>query len=127
MGAAAGDQGAAARMAGYEGTDDSMSERGRRLLRRPDVQAMLAARRAECPLVATREELQEAWSRTVRWEGVSVGKGKKKLYPNYKEWLRAGELLGKSLGIFVEKKEIEHKGGVRIIAELPGNGRDDGT
>lgn len=127
MGEARGDQGRAAKLAGYEGTDKSLSERGRRLLKRPEVQAMVAERRAECPMVAAREEIHEALTRTHRWEGVTLGKGKKKLYPNYKEWLRATELLMKSLGMFVERKELKVEGQVVVRAELPANGRDDNT
>lgn len=133
MGVCLDDQGAAAREAGYgtpTSSKKSLSEIGRRLLATAEVQAMLAERRAACPKAATREELQERWTSIARGEpSVTKEKGKKprRVYPNMKEMLRAMELHGKSLGIFITKHEVKHGGEVIIRAELPSNGRDDGT
>lgn len=133
MGSCLDNQGEAARAAGYgtpTSSAKSLSEIGRRLLATPEVQAMLAERRAACPTAASREELQERWTAIARGQPVTTkekGKKPRKLYPNMKEILRATELLGKSLGLFVTKHEVKHGGEVVIRAELPSNGRDDGT
>jgi preprotein translocase subunit SecD len=100
------------------------------LLATPDVQKMLAERRAACPKAAGREELQERWTAIARGEPVVTKQGKQKprvTHPNVKEMLRASELLAKSLGLFVVRHEVKHGGEVVVRAELPANGRDDGT
>ncbi len=132
MGECLDNQGEAARAAGYgtpTSSAKSLSEIGRRLLATPEVQAMLAERRAACPTAASREELQRQWTAIARGQPVTTkekGKKPRKVYPNMKEILRATELLGKSLGVFVMKHEVKHGGEVVIRrAELPSNGRDE--
>lgn len=133
MGECLDNQGAAARAAGYgtpTSSAKSLSEIGRRLLATPEVQAMLAERRAACPKAATREELQERWTAIARGEPVVTkvkGQKPRRVYPNMKEMLAAMRDLGKSLGLFVAKHEVKHGGEVVFRAELPSNGRDDGT
>lgn len=129
-GVAAGDQAESARLAGYEGKDTaSLSETGRKLLRRKDVQEMIAAKAAADPLVMQGDDLRRLWSTIARGDVVvEVRNGRKiKNTPPIKERVRASEMLAKALGMFIKKVEVEHTGRVAFVAELPPNGRDDGT
>ncbi len=129
MGVAAGDQGEAARLAGSKAKSKaSLSEAGRRLLKRASVQALIAEKRKDLPLVKDGDALREFWSSVVEGAVVEETKNgrKRKNSPPIKERLKASELLGKALGLFVKKVDVKVSGEVRMIAELPENGRDGG-
>lgn len=115
MGEAVGVGAEACRRAGWKGTAKALSERGRRLLLREDVQAMMKERVKEDPAVLTREDRQRFWSSLVNGdpikmltkEGVEVER-----VPPIAARLKASELLGKAQGDFVEVKRHEHTGKV---------------
>lgn len=128
-GVAAGDQGEAARLAGFKGkTKDALSETGRRLLKRPEIQALIAEKQKANPLVKDGDALRKFWSDIVDGHVIVEVKGGRKVKntPPIKERVRASEMLAKAQGLFIKKVEVEHKGQVRVIAEIPDNGRGDG-
>jgi hypothetical protein len=128
-GPAAGDQGVAARLAGSKArTARALSEVGRRLLLRPSVQALLAAKRDDSSIVKDGKALREYWSRVIDgevFEEIVNGK-KRRSSALIKDRIRASELLAKSQGMFVRKVDVNHTGVVTIEHEavLPDNGRD---
>ena len=129
-GVAAGDQGEAARIAGFKGrTPESLSEIGRRTLKRPEVQAHLEELAKASPLVKDGEALRAFWSSVVEGKTFTEVKAGRKVKntPPMKERIKASELLAKASGMFIKKVEVEHSGRVSFVAELPSNGRDDGT
>ena len=126
-GVAAGDQGKAARLAGFQGkTDAALSETGRRLLKRPEVQALIEAKAKANPLIKDGDALRKFWSDIVEGTPIQEVKNgrKRKSSPAIKERLKASELLGKASGMFIKKVEVTHGGVVKVVAELPGNDRD---
>lgn len=76
---------------------------GARLLRNVKVADCLASLTAEAEKsrIATVEELREFWTATLRDGGHEM-----------KDRLKASDMLGKSLGVFIEKRE--HSGGMKI-------------
>ncbi len=88
----------AARAAGYSGSDATLATAGYRLMRHAEVRAAINAREegALAPLVLTREERQELWSRMAMDEKLDASVR-----------LRASELLGKSQADFTERVEIK--------------------
>lgn len=128
-GVAAGDQARAAELAGFKGkTRDALSETGRRLLQRPEVQTLIEEKRKANPLVKDGDALRAFWSSVV--DGgvvVEVKNGRKrKNSPAMKERLKASELLGKAQGLFIKKVEAKVTAEV-VFVELPANGRDGGS
>lgn len=129
-GVAAGDQGEAARLAGFKGkTAAALSETGRRLLKRPEVQALIEAKAKANPLINDGDDLRKFWSDVVDGKVmVEVKNGRKfKNTPALKERIKASELLGKAQGLFIKKVEVNHGGTVKVEAVIPGNGRDGST
>ncbi|GGN32320.1 terminase small subunit [Deinococcus daejeonensis] len=96
-----GDAQAAARAAGY--ADGSAKFTGSRLMKRADIGTYLRALAAEASTdrIATVRELQEFWTGIMRSASEEP-----------KDRLKASELLGKSFGAFIERKE--HTGGLTI-------------
>lgn len=110
MGQACGNATEAARLAGYKGTDKVLSVVGMENLRKPSIAAAIVERRDNDPLVLSRVQLQELWSRVA--DGI-VKEGEPPL--SWKDRLRAAELLGKSRGEFLEKREHIVRGGVLVV------------
>ena len=94
MGEACGNATEAARVAGYQGDENTLSTTGYRLLRNAKIAAAVDERTENDPLVLTREELQRWWS-TVTQDAKTA----------MKDRLRASELLGKSRGEFTDRFE----------------------
>jgi phage terminase small subunit len=92
----AGNGTAAARAAGYRGSDNVMAQIARRNLRIPELAQVIRLREVEefRPAVLSRHERQLFWSQVAmdKTESIAVR-------------LRASELLGKSEGDFVERVE----------------------
>lgn len=89
----------AARRAGYKGSDNTLAQTARDLLRNPQIQKGIGARnnKALAPDIADRQERQSFWTKTLRNEDIEM-----------KERLKASELLGKSEADFTEKHEHRH-------------------
>lgn len=98
MGKCAGNGTAAARAAGYKGNTVTLAAVATENLRKPLIQQAIQARIAKAPEVATREELQAFWSAVLR--------GNPKLQATILERLRASELLGKTMRMFVERVDV---------------------
>jgi len=101
----------AARIAGYKGNDVTLCSMGKENLRKPHIWVAIQARGKDeaDSRIATRAERQAFWTDVVR--GVvtdSGGNGEADIItrPDMKDRLRAAELLGKSEGDFIERKEI---------------------
>jgi antitoxin (DNA-binding transcriptional repressor) of toxin-antitoxin stability system len=129
---ASGNAAEAARAAGYRGNPKVVSEVARKLLKRPDVQAMIEAIRTTktATTIATREERQAWWSKIMRGEPITMTvEGKKVTRPApLSVQMKASELLGKSEGDFVKRVEVNHGGKVTIVrARIPDNGRSKTT
>jgi phage terminase small subunit len=95
MGAAAGNAAEAVRLAGYKNkTAQAAATQGSALLRKPHIAAAVLKLQESDPLVATRKERQEFWTKAFRGE-----------LPDFdsKDRLRASELLGKASGDFLER------------------------
>lgn len=94
----AGNAADAARRAGYQGTDDSLSTCGRKLLADPRIAEAIRARQEaeDAPHIASRQERQAFWTRTM-----------KNVQAALSDRLRASELLGKSEGDFIERHRHE--------------------
>lgn len=99
----------AARVAGYGGGDNALAVTGRRLLTNAKVATAIAAReskRAESS-IASREERQQFWSDVMRGSYTKDG-------ADWKDRLKAAELLGRSEADFIDKSKVEHSGGLNI-------------
>lgn len=131
LGEAAGNQAAAAAAAGYKGNRKALSTTAARLLKRPDVQAMVLdvkdAKRAagEIGAVMSPAELQAWWSDIVKGVAQKVAAGNQtKLQPfTNAERLRASELLGKSHKMFTEDKSKTPNLTQIVVVQLPDDGR----
>jgi phage terminase small subunit len=89
----------AARHAGFKGDPATLASTAYRLLRNDEVRELISARSKDVsilPLIMSREERQELWSRLAVDPGVE---------PTVR--LRASELLGKSQADFTEKLEVK--------------------
>jgi phage terminase small subunit len=105
----------AARLAGYQGSEDVLAHMAEDNLRKPHIAEAIQKRESEemAPLIAARKDRQEFWTEIMDSTGIEIA-----------ERLRASELLGKSEGDFLTK--IEHSGSLglseaeidRKIAEL---------
>lgn len=91
----------AARKAGYKGNDNTLCSVGKENLRKPHILQAIKDREAKrrSSLIATREERQQFWTAVLRDE---IGDEPQDI----KDRLRAAELLGKSEGDFIDRKEI---------------------
>lgn len=89
----------AARRAGYKGSDNTLAQTARDLLRNPQIQALIETRNHKdlAADIADRKERQTFWTKTLRNEDIEM-----------KERLRASELLGKSEADFTEKHDHSH-------------------
>lgn len=96
--------------AGYKGKEESLRAAASNLLAKPHIQEYIKARskELESERIASIEEVQEFWTREMRNEENDK---------NHR--IRASELLAKSKGAFIEKKEIkaevEQEINVRLI------------
>ncbi|MCP4116475.1 MAG: terminase small subunit [Desulfobacteraceae bacterium] len=119
----------AAREAGYKGNDVTLAQVGAENLKKPHIVAAIKERETErqSSKIATREERQAFWTDVMRGnitQDSVEGKGEDavvvKIPPDMKDRLRAAELLGKSEGDFIERKEVSGPGGgpVQTRAEI---------
>ena len=117
MGSAKGNATQAARLAGYNGGDETLRNVGSRNLTKPHIQEAIGARvdADEDGLIATREDRQRWWSEVMRDSTVDM-----------KHRLRASELLGKTQADFVERQEVTHSGAAQVQVYIPSNGRERG-
>ncbi len=130
LGDAAGNATEAARRAGYAGNDHTLAAVGSENLRKPAVAAAIEAAEGadEKRDVARRGELRAFWTSVFRGEvddfeehttrgpdgpETSVEPARAKL----RDRLKASELLGKSRGMFVERRELTGEGGGPIAIE----------
>lgn len=99
---------AAARAAGYKGSDNTLAVQARRLLRNAQIRAAIDARLGPDAKkrIADREERQAFWTSVMR-------DANKKMDAR----LKASELLGKSEADFKEK--VEHSGGMSLSVSDP--------
>lgn len=113
VGPAAGNGTEAARLAGYKGSPKAMGVTAVRLLARASVQQAIARLRQQADRQAamTLAELQERWARI--FAGAEPGSGKLAM----RDRLKASELLARSMGAFVERREHTFRGPVRVIHE----------
>jgi phage terminase small subunit len=88
----------AARRAGYSGSDNTLAQTARDLLRNPHVAEAIEKRNAKALKVdiANRQERQAFWSKSMRDEVLDM-----------RDRLKASELLGKSEADFTEKHQVE--------------------
>lgn len=126
MGEAAGNAGKAYRLAGYTAsTDQTAWTGGCNLLRNTKVQRAIDDLVGADPLVAGRVEVQRFWSEVMRgkkgervvttMEGVQVVEAE----ADYRERVKASELLAKTQGQFIERVEHSGPGGGAIpLAEV---------
>ena len=119
---------AAARAAGYTGSDKALSERASRMLRLPEVKAKIdaitAAVIADKPGVMSREDRQLFWSQVARGEittkAITALGDEVDLNAPWVARLKASELLGKAQGDFVERHEHKITGEVTTFhVEVP--------
>ncbi len=97
---------AAARAAGYRGTDNTLAAVAKENLQKPHIVRAIREReeRRQTMIIATREQRQQFWTQTMNDPDVP-----------WKDRLRASELLGRSEGDFLERHEVKHTGiGERI-------------
>jgi phage terminase small subunit len=104
---------AAARAAGYKGTDAVLAQVASENLRKPEVVAAIKGRQEKAirPLILSREQRQEFWSSIVMDQEAFLS-----------DRLRASELLGKSEADFTAK--VEHSGKVTLEDLLAGDADD---
>lgn len=95
---------AAARSAGYQGDDKTLSTTGYRLLRNAKVRKAIDARAAAADDVASREERQRFWSDLMR-----------DAQQDLRFRLKASELLGKASGDFLDRHEITGENGRPLL------------
>lgn len=117
MGQACGNATEAARLAGYKGSENTLAQAGNGNLRKAQIVAAIQERQENDPLVLSRVQLQELWSRVA--DGVAK-EGEPRL--SWKDRLRAAELLAKSRGEFLIRKETTMRGGVLVV---PGMATDE--
>lgn len=118
----------AARKAGYKGNDNTLCSVGKENLRKPHILRAIRQREDQRKknLIATREERQQFWTAVLRDE---IGDEPQDI----KDRLRAAELLGKSEGDFIDRKEITGANGgpietkqqiiENLLAEVDGSTR----
>lgn len=101
----------AARLAGYAPKNAGLT--GSRLLKNPRIRKALEERlkKVDGPHIASREERQAFWTRVFYDENCDMA-----------HRLRASELLAKSNGDFVERREVSYPDGieVRVVFVPPG-------
>lgn len=115
----------AAELAGYSAKSKrSLAEAARKLLKNPRVHEHLAELAKDMG-AATAIEMQLFWTRAMRGHPMrQMVRGELVIAPfEAKAQVTASQLLAKSQGMFIEKIELEQKGGVYVL--LPDNGRDD--
>lgn len=101
MGEAAGNGTKAAEIAGFSGDSNALGVYAHRLLMKPQVQEAIEGRVNNDPVVATRLERQQFWTKTMGDPDVP-----------WKDRLRASELLGRSQADFVELHH--HEGTINV-------------
>lgn len=97
----------AARIAGYA----QPHSQGPRLLKNVGVLAALEERRASCPLVLSRHDLQAWWSKVARDPTMPIGAR-----------LRASELLARSCGDFLPQNAVPDEPPARVVLYIPDDG-----
>jgi phage terminase small subunit len=105
----------AAREAGYKGTYATLDTVARANLENPRIAEAIRKRSEKKlrPLIASREDRQRFWSRKMNSAEASLS-----------DRLRASELLGKSEGDFIERREISGPNGGPLVVRkiiLPDN------
>jgi len=127
-GAAEGNATEAAAMAGYKGNRRTLEAVGRENLGKPRVASAIEEinERLSSARIATAEERQAFYTAILRGEGLEPHVTPKgdvvDAGPTFKDRLKAGELLGKMQGDFIEKVDVQVTGAdVRFV--YPDNGR----
>ncbi len=97
----------AARLAGYNGSDNVLAQVARENLRKPQIALALKEREAKevRPLIADRQERQALWTRAMR--------GEEEVGPDR---LKAAELLGRSEADFTDN--LKHTGDLRVVFNM---------
>ncbi len=80
---------------------------GHQNLINPAIQAAIDERVAADPAVATREERQQFWTKIMNDTGEDM-----------RDRLRASEILGKSQGDFVERREVKLMSWADLVSEV---------
>jgi len=111
MGEAKGNGTEAARLAGYKGNRNTLSEVGHKMLKLDTVRAAIDERIAEDPLVSKRHDLLRFWSEAMRGEHRGLDR------------LKASEYLAKAYGMFTQKIDIKAEAKARVVFYVPDNGR----
>jgi phage terminase small subunit len=119
MGQARGNATEAARLAGYKGSDPTLGQVGNENLKKPEIIKAIQERRSNDPLVLTREQLQEFWSRValgLELDGEDVAA--------MRDRLKATELLGKTQALFTD--QVKHSGSIgTTVYQVTIDGDDD--
>jgi hypothetical protein len=113
QGDARGNATEAARLAGYKGNARTLCQVGAENLRKPNIQRALADLAAASPLVLSRQQIQEELS-------VMALDPKAQL----KDRLKALDQLAKTQGLYLERREVELRGGLQVVAYFPKDGRE---
>lgn len=99
LGEAAGNGLRACRIAGYSGSNNTLAVRASKNLTNPAVREAIGERIEKDPAVLKREQLLKLWTKMALDEE-----------ENSFARLKAGELLARIQGLFVDRSEIEVKG-----------------
>lgn len=105
----------AAADAGYKGNRKTLEAVGRENLGKPRIAAAIAGRESvrAAPTIATREERQQFWTDVMYGKHSKMVDGQA-VGADWKDRLKAAELLGRSEADFVDKSKVEHSGGLNI-------------
>jgi phage terminase small subunit len=98
LGQAAGNGTQSAKIAGYRGNDATLAVTANRLLKNSKIQTALAERRGKVAGRWRARHLRDWWRQVIEDDSNKL-----------KDRVKASELLGKSLGAFVERSKVEHK------------------
>lgn len=106
-----------AKLAGYQGSDNTLAQTAHELLRNPKVSAAIRERQEAqiAPHIATREARQKFWTDIMNDE-----------FADMRDRLRASELLGKTEGDFIERIVHSDEGekAPLYILSFPTNGTE---
>ena len=119
----------AAREAAYSGSDATLAVTGSRLLKNDKVGAAIrrGRKRETKRNVMDRDEREDLFTAIARGEGTAVALtrlGPVELPPDFKERMRAAELLGKMHGDYTEHVKTEHVGPVVHVICTPEERRE---
>ncbi|MCH9648837.1 MAG: terminase small subunit [Deltaproteobacteria bacterium] len=112
MGKAKGNATEAARIAGYKGSYSTLKQVGAENLTKPYLREAIQERvdADEDGLIADREELQQFWTKVARAKPESEDDEPPDIA--MKDRLKASEYLGKTHGLFIERRH--HEGSIKV-------------